>query len=356
MSDDDSALVHARTYLSLGKPADALRALAPHLASNPDDERGLCLASQAHLVAGQHAAALQTAQQALIQSPDNEWAWRLTALAYSKLGNTVEARAAAQTAQSIAPQLWVTHAQVAQVDIAAKRITRQAEEAAREAVRLAPEEPDAHLTVGNVALAQQNWPVAEAAFRSALKLQPDHPAARNNLSLVMLRQGRAGSAAAGFIDILSTDPGSEVALRNLRAVAAVALRRIHFILWIAFAIVTVTFSGATQPSDSPVYGMVWQDFLAATALTAGVFVVVYLVRLRRAAGRRFARFIRSIPRIDGLLVVWAGMLVADYALMVGAVFTSVRYAQLLYLLAGGFLVAGSIVVIVRRRRAAARVH
>ncbi|RFA21777.1 tetratricopeptide repeat protein [Subtercola boreus] len=355
MTHEDSALVNARTYLSLGKPADALRALAPHLASNPDDDRGLCLASQAHLSAGQAAQALGSARQAIALTPDNEWAWRLVALAYSKLGNVAEAKAAASTAQAIAPGLWVTHAQVAQVDIAAKRITGDAVEAAREAVRLAPMEPDAHLTVGNVALAQQDWAAAEAAFRASLRLQPDHPAARNNLSLVLLRQGRAGSAAAGFIDILVTDPASEVALRNLRAVAAVALRRIHFILWIAFAIVTVAFSGASQPSDSPVYGLVWQDFLIATAAVSGIFVGVYIVQLRRAAGRRFGRFVRSIPRLDRLLVVWAVLLVGDYALIVAACFTSVRMAQLLYLVAGAFLVAGSIVVIVRRRRSVERV-
>ncbi|RFA08868.1 hypothetical protein B7R54_06235 [Subtercola boreus] len=354
MNQEDAALVHARTYLSLGKPADALRALAPHLAAHPDDDRGLCLASQAHLVAGQAARALEAAQQALVRTPDNEWAWRLVALSYSKLGNISEAKAAARTAQSLAPELWVTHAQVAQVDIAAKRITADAEHAAREAVRLAPLEPDAHLTAGNVALAQQNWPVAEAAFRSALKLQPDHPAARNNLSLVMLRQGRAGSAAAGFIDILQADPGSAVAVRNLRAVAAVALRRIHFILWIAFAVVTVAFSGASQPTDSPLYGTVWQDFLATVAVGSGIFIVVYLVQLRRAAGRRFARFVQSIPRIDGLLVVWAALLVACWALMAGATFAEVRLAQLLYLLAGALLVAGSVVVIVRRRRSVDR--
>ncbi|GGF40268.1 tetratricopeptide repeat protein [Subtercola lobariae] len=351
---EDAALTHARTYLSLGKPADALRALAPHLASHPDDDRGLCLASQAHLVAGEASRALDAAQHAAALTPENEWAWRLVALSYSKLGHHAEARAAAATAQSIAPQLWVTHAQVAQVDIAAKRITAESQNAAREATRLAPLEPDAHLTVGNVALAQHDWPTAEAAFRSVLRLEPEHAAARNNLSLVMLRQGKAGSAAAGFVDILANDPDSEVAVRNLRAVAAVALRHVHFILWVAFAIVTVAFSSAGQPDESPVYGLAWSEFLGGVALVSGIVVLVYVLRLRRAAGARFGQFIRSVPRLDNLLTAWAALLVADYLLMVAACFTSVHRAQLLYLLAGAVLVAGSVVVILRRNRARVR--
>ncbi|MEF2976570.1 tetratricopeptide repeat protein [Subtercola sp. YIM 133946] len=348
---EDAALTHARTYLSLGKPADALAALAPHLASHPDDERGLCLASQAHLVSGDAARALDAAQHAAALTPDNEWAWRLVALSYSKLGHHPEARAAAANAQAIAPQLWVTHAQVAQVDIAAKRITPESQHAAREATRLAPLEPDAHLTAGNVALAQNDWANAESSFRSALRLEPGHAAARNNLSLVMLRRGRAGSAAAGFVDILSTDPDSEVAVRNLRAVAAVALRHIHFILWVAFAVVTVAFSSASEPDGSPAYGVIWSDFLGGVALVSGVIILVYVLRMRRAAGARFGQFVRSVPRLDRLLTAWAGLLVADYLLMVAACFTTVHRAQLLYLLAGAILVAGSVVVILRRNRA-----
>ncbi|MEA9986761.1 MULTISPECIES: tetratricopeptide repeat protein [Subtercola] len=351
MIGEDAALAHARTYLSIGKPVEALRALAAHLATHPDDDRGLCLASQAHLVAGEPARALETAQSAAELSADNEWAWRLIALSLSKLGRHDDARQAAQTALGLAPQLWVTHAQVAQVDIAARHITPAAEEAARHAVELAPLEPDAHLTVGNIALAKRQWADAERSFRAALTLAPEHAAARNNLSLVMLRQGRAGSAAAGFVDILAADPGSAVAVRNLRAVAAVALRRIHFILWVAFAVVTVAFSGNRDPGDSAVYGLVWTDFLALVAVVAGIFVVVYIVRLRRAAGARFAQFVQSVPRIDRLLTAWAGLLVADFALMVAACFTSVYVAQLLYLLAGAFLVAGSLVVVARRSRA-----
>ncbi|UFS60792.1 tetratricopeptide repeat protein [Subtercola endophyticus] len=351
----DSALLHARTYLSLGKPADALRALAAHLATHPDDERGLCLASQAHLVSGEPARALEAAQRAAALTPENEWAWRLVALSYSKLGRHAEARAAAATALAIAPQLWVTHAQVAQVDIAAKRITAESRLAAREATRLAPMEPDAHLTAGNVALASHDWSTAESAFRSALKLEPGHAAARNNLSLVLLRQGKAGSAAAGFVDILATDPDSEVAVRNLRAVAAVALRHLHFVLWVAFAIVTVAFSSASQSDGSPMYGIVWSDFLALVAAVSGIVVLVYVLRLRRSAGARFGQFIRSVPRLDRLLTVWAGLLAVDYLLMVAACFTSVHFAQLLYLLAGGILVAGSVVVIVRRNRGRVRI-
>ena len=97
--------------------------------------------------------------------------------------------------------------------------------------------------------------------------------------------------------------------------------------------------------------LVWRDFLGGVALLAGVFVAIYVLRLRASAGARFGQFVRSVPRIDRLLTAWAVLLVGDYVLMVAACFVALHLAQLLYLLAGGFLVAGSLVVVARRNRA-----
>ena len=85
----------------------------------------------------------------------------------------------------------------------------EAEAAFREAVRLKPDWPVAHLNLGKALRAQGRLGQAEAEFREAVRLQPDWPAAHGNLGTALLRQGRRGEAEANS----GRRPGPQTGLR-----------------------------------------------------------------------------------------------------------------------------------------------
>jgi Flp pilus assembly protein TadD len=69
--------------------------------------------------------------------------------------------------------------------------------AARTAVDLAPEEPDAHNLLGRAAMARSEWDQAEIALRRAVELDPTDPMLLNNLGLLYVyRQDGAAAVSA----------------------------------------------------------------------------------------------------------------------------------------------------------------
>ena len=70
------------------------------------------------------------------------------------------------------------------------RLVREALEEAQEAVRLDPDSDFAHATLGRAWLRLSKWPEAEAAARQALALDPEDPGAAEVLSAALLRQGK----------------------------------------------------------------------------------------------------------------------------------------------------------------------
>jgi serine/threonine-protein kinase len=74
---------------------------------------------------------------------------------------------------------------------------RRAEEAAAQALELAPDLPDAHVAIGRLAYAPPNrdYRRAEEAYRRALELDPNHVEALRGLGLVYRRRGDMVAAA-----------------------------------------------------------------------------------------------------------------------------------------------------------------
>ncbi|QEH31556.1 Serine/threonine-protein kinase PknB [Aquisphaera giovannonii] len=62
--------------------------------------------------------------------------------------------------------------------------------AARAALRLAPDNPNVHLILGNTLRSQARWEPAVAEYREALRLRPEFPEARANLADALREQGR----------------------------------------------------------------------------------------------------------------------------------------------------------------------
>jgi len=65
----------------------------------------------------------------------------------------------------------------------------EAEAACREALRLAPEDPENHRTLGNIYYAGRRLEETAACYQAALRLAPDDPGTRWNRSILLLLEG-----------------------------------------------------------------------------------------------------------------------------------------------------------------------
>jgi tetratricopeptide (TPR) repeat protein len=345
--------VHDRAtlYLDAGRSAEAVALLTTHLASEPDDVRALCLNGRAFCAAGDPSAGVENARRAIAIDPDNEWAWRVLALALSANGDHAGARDAAARATRIAPDNWRAHLQAATVDVSAGLATFQTQMAAMRAVELAPNEPLAHLTMGNVALAKKYWTSAEEAYRRALALDPHLEAAKHNLALVTLHKGETGAAAAGFVDILATSPTSKLARRNVLASFSALIVRARVV--VGFAILMVEFFSLCSQSEvrtDPTVAMVVFAADIVIVLGVGVALVYLMVQFVSGARRRLLQIVRAVRRFDPFQAAIALGLVVSYIVL--AVAISAPVTQNSGSIALAFLLYSAVVALalIRRRR------
>jgi tetratricopeptide (TPR) repeat protein len=94
----------------------------------------------------------------------------------------------------------------------------EAEPLVREALRLAPDDPDLLNKLGS-ALWEQGWPdKSESFFARAVELKPDDWVIRNNLGLALWDQGRPAEAAECYRQVLRLNPAANDARMNLGVV------------------------------------------------------------------------------------------------------------------------------------------
>jgi predicted O-linked N-acetylglucosamine transferase (SPINDLY family) len=86
---------------------------------------------------------------------------------------------------------------------------REAEQAIREGIRLAPRQAEAHHQLGIVLVRQGKASEAEAVLRQALALDPALVTARTELAEVLRMQGRVDAADAAYGDAAAVEPGAE---------------------------------------------------------------------------------------------------------------------------------------------------
>jgi tetratricopeptide (TPR) repeat protein len=85
----------------------------------------------------------------------------------------------------------------------------------REAIRLKPDFPEAHSSLGIALAADGYYKEAEAACRKAIELKPDSGQAHVNLGLVLARNFHYKEAEAAFRDAIQLQPGDALAVCNL---------------------------------------------------------------------------------------------------------------------------------------------
>jgi tetratricopeptide (TPR) repeat protein len=146
------------------------------------------------------------------------------------LGKITAAISSANEACKLAPNQWRAYICLAQAQMGtgidlnllaqAERPSREsftaAGQAAATALRLAPYQPDAHFTAGQVSYALRRWKAARAHYKRALALDPAHSGALNELGRISLRRGGHQRAASHFIQAARSAPGVSAYGRNVK--------------------------------------------------------------------------------------------------------------------------------------------
>lgn len=303
MTDSARLLVaRASSLIDINRAADAVVLLHRAVSLAPDDQSAWCELARAELSCDRPRQALPAVNRALALDPSDEWPHRVAGIALGRLGDHDAALRAAREAVRLAPHAWQTHDQLAEaIDDHPqplwhrRQLRAEAWTAANRAVRLAPQEPEPHCTVGHLCLTNKAWRQAELAFREALRLDPGYARALNGLGLASLRSGRLLAAAAEFGAAAAVDPRDPAARRNISAAAWNATQALVWGL-------LVTVFAFTQMVPLPV--LVGRIFIALVVIA---LVLAGGLLWRRVPGRLRGHLLR-LPRRDiwlGATLAWA---------------------------------------------------
>lgn len=163
----DSYLRRAELLADLGHYHEA----AEELQAAPDDAAAATLLARVRLAAGEPKRALAAADAALAAAPDDLNAMIARGLVLAELGRVDEAAAQAERILAHPAADWYARTSAAAV-LGAVRNGQVALNAAWEGVRLAPDQPWAHLVLGVVAAGLGLTDLARRAYREALALDP----------------------------------------------------------------------------------------------------------------------------------------------------------------------------------------
>ena len=273
MSDN---LELARIQLGRGEPAAAAGLLAPILAAEPDHVSALVLMTHAQLALHRPELADELARRAVEHAP--EWPEALSALSrvHSELGRHPEAIAAARAAAQRQPQNPYRHHRLAWALLEDGRHPVEAEHAAREAIRLDPDEADFRITYAMVMKQLNLMERATQALRDALALAPDNAVARHELAALDVAQhspfalGRLARGVSGLAGALRADPRQKAS----RFLLDVALRQ--FLVYTAIILVLLAYPGWRLAAPSPGAARL---LAAAAALAPAAYAGYFLSRL-----------------------------------------------------------------------------
>lgn len=266
----------ARVQLGRGEPAAAAELLGPVLAAEPDHVVALVLMTHAQLALHRPDLADELARRAVGHAPD--WPDALAALSrvHTALGRHDEAVAAAREAVLRQPENPYRHHRLAWALLEDGRRAVEAEHAAREAIRLDPEEADFRITYAMVMKQLNLTDRARQALRDALALAPESAVARHELAALDVVHhhpfalGRLARGASGLVGALRADPRQEAS----RFLLDVALRQ--FLVHAAIILVLLAYLGWRTAESSPGAARL---FAALAALAPAAYAGYFRARL-----------------------------------------------------------------------------
>jgi tetratricopeptide (TPR) repeat protein len=165
-------------------PAGAVRALEPALAADPSSVEAWLLMARLRLALDENQAALDAATKAIGLAPEDPRAPATASRAFSTLGRHDDAVTMAYRAVIADPKNPLWHDRVAWALITADRQFVDAEQAARTAIGLDPNEAHYYFTHGLALDALGHADQARQALLTSLRMEPDNPAAQHRLAVL----------------------------------------------------------------------------------------------------------------------------------------------------------------------------
>ncbi|MET8153369.1 tetratricopeptide repeat protein [Actinoplanes sp. NPDC049668] len=165
-------------------PAAAAAHLEPVLATDPDSPAGWILLARIRLVLDEVDKALDAANRAIVLAPEDARPLAIASRALTLLGRHEEAITMAYRAVIVEPKNPLWHDRVAWSLLAADRQYADAEQAARTAVGLEPNEAHFYFTHGVTLDALGHADQARQAFLLSLRLEPENPVAQHRLAVL----------------------------------------------------------------------------------------------------------------------------------------------------------------------------
>ena len=190
--------------------------------------------------------ALPLLEQAEALAPESGAVAAALARVYRRTGDGEKARAAAERARSLDPDLMISDPLIDAVNnVAASVIGKErrafaaegagrpevAERLLREMIRSRPDAADLYYNLGNNLSRQGRNDEALAAWAVALEKNPDHVAALINSSIVLAQSGNLGEAERRCVHALEIQPNHPGALSSLGSIAALGGRRADALRW-----------------------------------------------------------------------------------------------------------------------------
>lgn len=149
----------------------------------------------------------------MAQEPDDPFAHCLLALCLSKLKQHDQAVREAQAATHLSPGFAYTHYVLGSVLDDVPRL-KDAEVAAREAIRLDPEDADYYALLASIRFGQQHWPDTLRYADAGLALDADNITCANLRGMALVRLNRKEDAQQTIQGTLARDPENAAAHAN----------------------------------------------------------------------------------------------------------------------------------------------
>jgi tetratricopeptide (TPR) repeat protein len=217
----DDAVDRAAALSDVGRHEEAELLLRRALASDADDPGLRAALAHVLLARGETAEALVHAERTVALAPDVGYGHALrSAVLSTDLRRRRDAVDAAREAVRLDPEEAFCHGALARACLRARWFP-EALDAAERAAALDPEDADAHRLRGAALMALGRPADAEDAFREALRLDPEDGDALHDLGVAVGVQGRArqGESRELLVDAARADPTDQHVRRTLASAA-----------------------------------------------------------------------------------------------------------------------------------------
>jgi tetratricopeptide (TPR) repeat protein len=184
MNATELGVARAAALFERVDPGRAAALLEQVLAADPESAAGWILMARVRLVLDQVDRALDASARAIALVPEDARPLAMASRALTLLGRHEEAVTMAYRAVIVDPKNPLWHDRVAWALLAADRQIADAEQSARTAIGLNPDEAHYYFTHGVTLDAMGHTDQARQALLISLRLEPENPVAQHRLALL----------------------------------------------------------------------------------------------------------------------------------------------------------------------------